>query len=587
MTGPEARRLTGPHLLGDWTGAALDVAVSGSGDAEIVEWTRQARRLLDEVGWRAETIAVRRFPGGANLAISAPLDSLYAATNLAEEAWTAAALACAGAAPDPVSGERLAQRIARERDPAVIALALAAADRALTFLHDDDGVSIGTGAGSRLWPLDALPSPAELDWTSLHDVPVALVTGSNGKTTTVRLTAAMATAAGHVAGYASTDGVVVGGAVVTPSDFAGPMGARMVLRDRRVTLAVLETARGGILRRGLAVRRASAAAVTNIAEDHFGDFGVASLDDLADAKLVVTRVVPSDGTVVLNADDPVLAERGTSLGRAVTWFSLDPRTGAAAATLADGGRACVLDHGRIVMAADGIEEMIVRADEIPATAGAAARYNIANALAATALALGLRNTRGVAAIPSDAVRRALRAFGSTSADNAGRGNLFEVGGVRILVDYAHNPHGFAALSQLAAALPARRRLVVLGQAGDRTDDAIRGLARAAWELRPDRIILKELAEYRRGREPGEVPRILAEELDRLGAPADARETVGSELDAARRAFEWAREGDLLLLLTHEDRAGVTAFVEELLRDRWTPGKPVRARGASPRAWRDR
>ena len=570
---PEARRLTGPHLLGDWTGAALDVALEPD-DARLGEWERQARRLLDAVGWRDARIAHRRFRDGANLALSAPIDGLYAATEIAEEAWRSAGCVALGQPPDPAAVERLSMAVARERNPRLQALAAAAAERRLTFLYDDDGSSVGSGAGCLLFPGVDLPEPSAVDWQSAFDIPVLLVTGSNGKTTTTRLLAAMAAASGHCAGLSSTEGVVVGGETVVPTDYAGPMGARLVLRDRRVTLAVLETARGGILRRGLAVRRADAAVVTNVAEDHFGDFGVDSLADLADAKLVTARVIPPPGPVVLNADDPTLAARGAALGRPVTWFSLDADAPLVRNALAAGGSACFLDRGLLVMAEGARRDTVAAVAELPMTAGGAARYNIANALAATAAARLVRRPEGTPAIQSDTIGTALRAFRSSAADNAGRGNLLQVGGVHVLIDYAHNPHGFAAIAPLLDALPAARRLVVLGQAGDRTDDAIRGLARAAWALRPDRILLKEMAQYRRGRAPGEVPALLAAELARIGVPDERVERVETEVEAARKAFGWALPGDLLLLLTHEDRVGVARYVDGLAARAWRPGEPA-------------
>lgn len=564
----EARRLTGPHLLDDRTGAALDVPLDAGDSGLSAQWERQARVLLDAVGWSDEITTVRRLAGGATLFVSAPADALYAATDLAEEAWSATV-----EAREP-RADWLRDRIARERNPAILALAAAAERRGLTFLHDDAGVSVGSGRGVRLWPLDALPSADAVDWAAIHDIPIAVVTGSNGKTTAVRLIAAMAREAGHVAGYTSTDGVVVGDKLVEASDYAGPMGARLVLRDSRVTLAILETARGGILRRGLAVRRADVAVITNIAEDHFGDFGVASLEDLADAKLVVARVVRGDGSLVLNADDATLAARGAPLGRAVTWFSLDARHPLLRASLA--GRdaiAVALEGESLVILRESQRETILSAADIPASMGGAARYVTANALAAAAAALALRD-KGVQVISLDAVRRALRTFRSGTGDNSGRGNLLELGGLRVIVDYAHNPHGIAALTQLVDAVPAGRLLVVLGQAGDRDDDAIRGLAQAVWTLGADRIIVKELASLRRGRAPGVVRSLLAGEFRRLGARGDELEEVESELDAVRAALRWGREGDLLLLLIHEDRDNVLALLEKLAARGWTPGKPL-------------
>ncbi len=535
----------------------MDVAFPPGESALAAAWAVRARRLLDAVGWTGEVVRVREFGGGANLFASAPQDALYAATDLVELAWASATAAVRGGEPDATQVERLRERIARERDPRIPALARAAAARGLTFLHDDDGVSLGSGARSRLWASDDIPDAGTVDWASLGDIPIALVTGSNGKTTTARLAAAIAAAAGHRVGLTSTDGVIVDGETVVETDYAGPMGARLVLRDRRATVAILETARGGILRRGLAVRRADAAAVTNNSEDHFGDFGVESLDDLADAKLVVARVVPAGGSIILNAGEPILRARGRSLGREVTWFAADP----AALPGSEGGRAFTVVDGALTERRGARDERIAGIDEIPAAFGGVASHNVANALAAAAIASSLSGPDGRGTIGLDAIRQGLRAFSSTPGDNAGRGNLVEIDGIRVLVDYAHNTEALAAIGRIAGALPAARRLLMIGQAGDRTDDAIRGLARAAWALEPDLLLVKELGGYRRGRPPGEVPRLIVEELERAGAPASRYEVHDSELAAVRRALDWARPGDLLVLLVHEDRRGVMELLE--------------------------
>ncbi len=528
----EARRITGPHLLGDRTGAALDVHLPDADRRLVDAWEASARRLLRSVGWTDETTAVARFPGGAHLFVSAPSDSLYAATDLAELAWRDAA----GDPSDPTEVERLRSRIARERNPALLVLERAANERGLTFLHDDDGVSIGSGRGAMLWPSDDLPAVEAVPWSRLGDVRIGLVTGSNGKTSTVRLTAAMARAAGHVPGYTSTDGVAVGREIILPTDFAGPMGARAVLRDERVTIAILETARGGILRRGLAVRSADAAVITNIAEDHFGDFGVGSLEALLEAKLVVTRVVPPEGAVILNADDPLLRARGAELPR-VTWFSRTGSVGSPARRVTVEDDALVFNGDRRIV--------IAPLGDVPSAGGRAAPHEIENALAAVALALSL-------GIAPEAIAAALRSFDPV-ADNPGRGTSLELDGIRIIVDYGHNPHGLAALGNVLATIPAERRLVLLGQAGDREDAAIVDLAASALSLDPDHIVLKELANYRRGREPGEVRALLRDALTARGFPPGAIDDAESEPEAVERALAWARPGDLLVLLVHDER----------------------------------
>jgi UDP-N-acetylmuramyl tripeptide synthase len=325
----------------------------------------------------------------------------------------------------------------------------------------------------------------------------------------------------------------------------------MVLRDRRVELAILETARGGILRRGLATSRADVALVTNIAEDHFGDFGVTTLDELADVKLVVARVVAPSGTVVLNADDPILRARGPALGRYVAWFSLDP----AHPLLDRPVLACTVERGAVVVHAGGTTQAVADLADIPITRSGAVPYNVSNVLGATLAAV-------VLGFAPDRIGAALRHFTGSADENPGRGNLLDIGGVRVIVDYAHNPHGLAALGQLADSLPASRRLLLLGQAGDRHDDALRDLARAAWKLRPDRVVLKELAGLRRGRAAGEVRAVLADELRRLGAGPGTIDEVQSDVDAVEAALRWARPGDLLILLIHEQREEVLRMLAE-------------------------
>jgi UDP-N-acetylmuramyl tripeptide synthase len=167
-------------------------------------------------------------------------------------------------------------------------------------------------------------------------------------------------------------------------------------------------------------------------------------------------------------------------------------------------------------------------------------------------------------IPVDAMVKGLRRFGSDPEHNPGRANLFERDGVRVLVDYAHNPHGLTALRGVVEPLPAGRRLILLGQAGDREDEALRDLARAALPFRPDRIILKEMPEMLRGRRPGEIPAILEDELRRRGFPAERIERAASELEGVRQALAEARSGDLLILLVHTQREEVLEAVREWL-----------------------
>ncbi len=561
----DSRRLTGPNILWHRPSAVIDVTLDDSEDtgALIRAWEGHARRALDAVGWAREEIAHRRFASGVSLALSAPIDALYAATEVNEYAYQAAAAEFSGGdVPDlGTAAGRLRQIIAEERNPKVAEMQAAAVAHGAAFLWDDDHISVGMGKGSRTWAASEVPDPSEVDWGAIDNMPVALVTGTNGKTTTVRLLAQMARAAGLEPGVSSTDGCWVAGEEIGEGDYSGPGGARLVLRDERVDLAILETARGGMLRRGLGVDSADVALITNVAEDHLGEWGIHDLDELVETKFIIAQ-----GTrhLVLNADDPKLRARPDRRGLRRIWFSIDAAPQEVAAKAETGGETAILDGEELVLIDHDGRQSVAALDRVPMTLGGAARHNVYNALGAICVARRL-------GLPLEAIRQGLETFDSSAAENPGRLNRFRLGGVTAIVDFAHNPHGVEALMQMAAALPAKRRLVVIGQAGDREDDAIREMSRMAWKARPDRVIVKELAKYLRGREPGEVPAIIEDELRRLGAPDDAIEHADSELAAVDQALRWARQGDLLLLIAHEKRGAVLARMAQLDELGWQPG----------------
>lgn len=554
----DSRRLTGPNILWDRPGAVLDARIDpGREDAVVAAWSAEVRALLDALDWGDSELATRVIEGGASLAFDAPIDALYAATEVNECAFERARRRLAGEEPGSLEDDaaRLRALIEEEREPERLALERAAREHGVAFLWDDDRVSVGLGTGSRTFEVGALPAPDAVDWNAVHDVPTALVTGTNGKTTTVRLLAAMATAAGHVPGFSSTDWVRVGDEVLDRGDWSGPGGARFVLRDTRTTIGLLETARGGMLRRGLALERADVACVLNVAADHLGEWGVGSIDALAVGKFVVTTVAP---VAVLNADDPHVAARGRELVEKgeveVVWFTLDPCAANVSEHLERGGRAALVVDGELVLAQGAEAQVLCRVDEVAVALGGAARHNLANALAAAALAREL-------GIDEASIVGTLRSFGRDIDDNPGRLERFRVNGAEVLVDFAHNPHGFAAILETARALRPERLGVLVGQAGDRDDDSIRGLAQETWKVEPDRVFVKELTSYRRGREPGEVPAMITRELLASGAPPERIVQAGDELDAVQVALDWVRPGDVLVLLVHGAREKARSLVE--------------------------
>ncbi|MBK8724715.1 MAG: Mur ligase [Holophagaceae bacterium] len=515
------------------------------------------------LGWPAGPIVARSHASGTALAFAAPEDQLYAATEVNEWAWQRALEQTSGALyPRPLAPAHPA--VWDEAAAAATLLALAAAEAnpglmvllregrrlGLPVLLDDATLTLGAGVRHRSWTMAALPTVEAVPWKGLRGIPIALVTGSNGKTTSVRLLAAMAAAQGWTTGHTCTDGIHVGGELLEAGDYSGPGGARAVLRNARVEAAILETARGGILRRGLAVDRAAVALVTNVTPDHFGEYGIHSVEELADAKLVVARALGPEGLLVLNADDAMLATRGTGLACGLGWFALDDGHPRLAAHRTSGGATCGARLGRLRLHWQGVDHDLGAVAALPLSAGGTAAYNVSNLAGAALAAAGL----GIDPLVIGAV---LATFGSLRSDNPGRLERWQFGGITVFMDYAHNPEGLEGLLKVATAGRGTGRLgLLLGQAGNRGDAAIQELAGSAARFQPDLVVLKDLEGFMRGRAPGEVPSILRAELLRLGQPVDSMRTVLPEAEGARELLEWARPGDTVVLPVHGPAARV-------------------------------
>jgi UDP-N-acetylmuramyl tripeptide synthase len=560
-----SRRLTGANLYWDRPSAIIDVAIDEQPEPVIRAWQEAVRKWLDVVGYPEEETCHRIFEGGASLLVSAPIDVLYSMCELNEVAW-ADALAAMGRAeaPDPVEeSPRLNRLFDEERNPRLLELQAAAHREGVPFLWDDDEVSVGYGRGALSWPPDRLPSPDQVDWTERSGIPVALVTGTNGKSTTVRMTAAIMAASGLNAGLTSTDFIRVGDRVIDMGDYSGTGGARTLLRQPDVEIAVLEVARGGLLRRGLGIERANAAVITNVAADHLGEYGIHSVAELIPAKFIVHRALGPEDPLILNADDAGVVEHARSLDNRIWWFSLEDDNPAIIASRAKGGSACYLEDDWLVVARGPESRRVITLDDIPAVFGGIVRYNVSNALAALSVAAAL-------GINDDAIRRGLAAFRGDEYDNPGRGNWFEHevegGTVRILVDFAHNEHGMKALADSVRQVPAERVMLLMGQAGDRLDKDIADLVRAACSMKPDELLVSELPGYERGREPFAVPAIIKNEAIAAGIPEHRIEIFPDPREATTFALANARPGDLLVLLALTQRQDALALVHEFIGD---------------------
>jgi len=386
-------------------------------------------------------------------------------------------------------------------------------------------------------------------------IPVVAITGTNGKTTTARMIGHIARQAGRLVGWSSTDGVYIDGRLVEAGDFSGPSGAGRVLRHPGVELAVTETARGGILRRGVGVAYNDVSVVTNISADHLGLGGIDTLDQLAEVKAVITKITKPSGWCVLNADDPrTLAMRlGT---KAQIWvFTRDPNSPGGRTVLSGGGRITTLLGGWVCVLGPGADPLqVVEVIDVPMTLAGLSRVNVENVLAVTSATLAL-------GFSVEQVADGLRSF-DPNENNPGRMNIWTLpvpgGAISVVIDLAHNEAGLEALLEIMSGIrpPHGRLLLGVGTAGDRGDEVFVRLGEIA-ALGADVVEIVNKGDYLRGRSMAEISGLITEGAAHAGMAI--QRAHDSELGGLVSLVDQARHEDVVAIMTHQDR-------EEL--DRW-------------------
>ncbi len=406
-------------------------------------------------------------------------------------------------------------------------------------------------AAARLGRVDPGPAPVVSD----PSVPVVAVTGTNGKTTTVRLLAYLGMTAGRAVAYSSTDGVYLNGRLVEEGDYSGFGGAARALAQPDVELAVLETARGGILLRGIGTLHNDVAVVTNVSADHLGLHGIRTLDQLAEVKSTITRITRPGGWDVLNGDDPrVLGMRRFSRGR--PWlFSVDHDHPAIRTALADGGRATTVFDGALAVLTPGRSpHALLPLEDVPLTLAGISTHNIQNAMAAASAGLAI-------GLPERAVIRGLRSFVLDEDSNPGRANLYELDGRVIVLDYAHNEAGMRGMIEICRGVRRPGAEIWLGfcTAGDRTNQILHDLGYTA-ARGADHVAIAELLHYLRGRDRRDlVERLQAGALD--GGAADVP-VFEDEMHALLWMLGSSKAGDVLAVTALVQRPEVFALMRE-------------------------
>ncbi len=395
-------------------------------------------------------------------------------------------------------------------------------------------------------------------------VPIAAVTGTNGKTTTARMLAHITKMAGYTPGLTTTDGVYIDGQRTVEGDMTGPVATRMVLADPQIDMAVLEVARGGLLRAGMGVPFVNVGAVLNIASDHLGMKGIDTLEQLSEVKRIIVEVARD--CAVLNADDPlVLKMAAYTEAKSICYVTLNPQHPLVREHIRAGGRACALEAGingqMITLYDKGGHIPLLWTHLVPATLEGRAMHNVQNAMFATAMAFSL-------GIKLDAIRQGLRTFDTTFFQAPGRMNVFDEHPFKVIFDYAHNAHAVGVMADLAQRLDVSgRRMVVLAGPGDRRDEDLRAIADAV-AGRFDHYICRR-DDGLRGRDGDEVPRILAKALMAQGVPEAAISIIPDEQTAIDAALRMGRAGDLVLI-----------FADALIRS-WKQVIKFRPDGAPP------
>jgi cyanophycin synthetase len=386
-------------------------------------------------------------------------------------------------------------------------------------------------------------------------IPIVTVTGTNGKTTTTRMIANILSSSGKLVGFTCTDGIYIGNRRVDTGDCSGPKSATAVLMNPRVEAAVFETARGGILREGLAFDRCDVAVVTNIGEgDHLGIADIDTVEKLAHVKATVVRAVAATGSAVLNADDPLVAAMASECPGAIVYYAMHGETALLQQRRAEGGRVVFVRDNAIILA-EGVHEFpLISLDRIPVTHAGRVGFQVYNVLAATAATWALGT-------PAEVIRVGLEAFSATMDKAPGRFNLLEVNGATVVVDYGHNPSALSAMLDALQHFPQERRIVVYSAAGDRRDvDIIRQGELLGQHF--DEVILYE-DQYMRGRNAGEISALFRQGIDAAGHRAKVVHEVQGWNNAAALAVKSLRPGDLVLIQADVVDESVN-FVRELL-----------------------
>ena len=457
-----------------------------------------------------------------------------------------------------------------ERSQTIAEAAFALTERNVSALRRDELTPAQTrmleGWTRRITSAGATPP----SWIRDADrrIPIVSISGTNGKSTVTRLITHILLLAGRHVGTTTSDGVLVDERMVDPGDWTGPGGAAQILERSDIDVAVLETARGGIVLRGVGYESNDASVLTNVSSDHLDLQGIHTLPELAEVKSVINRITKPSGWAILNGEDPFVAAVGRRVRSKLAYFSLAGKAHVVRRHIASGGRAYLLQDGDIVEVEGERRSTVIAVSDVPITIGGLARHNVANALAAAGAARGLGATLAQ-------VREGLRDFRPSSERSPGRLNLFRVGSKVVIVDFAHNEAGIGAVLDVAEGIAAGGAgrtapiTAIIGTAGDRPDDTLRGIGRVAGK-RAQRVVIKETIKYLRGRTRESMIGELLAGVRAAGRSTSDIPVYESETEALRAEValngalpERSDAGRVIVLMCHDEREEVFRLLEQM------------------------
>lgn len=555
-------RLMGANLFFPEPGAVLDATLNSEDMKDIdkiVElWYKELARVMHALNWRGYKAVHQIYSNGVKFAITAPADLLYVAAFSVVEIWNSVYNEYKTGAPNDIEDilDELVPDLRRHLDLKYRAIFSEAHRRLLNVFIEKYDVCIGSGKTAYRADIDDIVLE-DIPWNDIKEVPTVIVTGTNGKTTTVRLTAYITRHAKRKVGYCSTDWVVVGDEIVEKGDMSGPTGNLRVMVNPDVEMAVLEAARGGLVRRGLIADFVSAATVTNISEDHLGQDGIETVEDLAYVKCLIYQAVRPDGYRIINIDDPELYKRVFTIeGKKILVTQRDLNHPDVVKVAAHAEHICYIKDDAFYWRSEGKDELVATFAETPITVNGFAKHNVENTMQAICLSfsLGLNLTE---------IREGITTYENTVSNNRGRANVFTHNGGTIIVDFAHNPAAIGAILNMCKAYkaPEGNFSMLVGNTGNRlrmTDSICQMIA----DAKVDEIMIKEIPNFLRGAALGEIPKMIEDSLLSKGVRADQITMIETEENALEHVLATIKTGDVCAFLCHSNTGKIIEALEE-------------------------